>query len=112
MPALPAASGGRATSPPDRAVGGACPHSGAPALHLPPAAQAETRAPHPGTLALGDEGEEGRSRYKKRTQTVEPVFGIIKYGIGFTCFRPRGRQKLALEWLLVTLAYNCRRLHN
>jgi hypothetical protein len=31
---------------------------------------------------------------------------------GFTRFRLRGRHRLALEWLLVALAYNCRRLHN
>ncbi|HUF22118.1 MAG TPA: transposase, partial [Burkholderiales bacterium] len=45
-------------------------------------------------------------------QTVEPVFGIIKSAIGFTHFHLRGLQKVAAEWLLIALAYNCRRLHN
>jgi hypothetical protein len=52
-----------------------------------------------------------RARYKKRKQTVEPVFGIIKKAIGFTCFHLRGIQNVAAEWLLAALAYNCRRLH-
>ena len=59
------------------------------------------------------ESEDGKARYKKRKQTVEPVFGIIKSAIGFTRFHlSRGRQKVATEWLLIALAYNCRRLHN
>jgi hypothetical protein len=58
------------------------------------------------------ESEDGKARYKKRKQTVEPVFGIIKSAIGFTRFHLRGRQNVASEWLLIALAYNCRRLHN
>jgi len=53
----------------------------------------------------------GKARYKKRKQTVEPVFGIIKSAMGFTRFHLRGLEKVASEWLLVALAYNCRRLH-
>ena len=58
------------------------------------------------------ETEDGKARYRKRKQTVEPVFGIIKSAMGFTRFHLRGRQKVAIEWLLIALAYNCRRLHN
>ena len=53
----------------------------------------------------------GRARYKLRQQTVEPVFGIIKAALGFRSFRLRGQAGAALEWTLVTLAYNLRRLH-
>ena len=53
----------------------------------------------------------GKSRYKKRQQTVEPVFGIVKSAIGFTRFHLRSIQNVATEWLLVALADNCRRLH-
>jgi hypothetical protein len=35
------------------------------------------------------ESEDGKTRYRKRKQTVEPVFGIIKSAIGFTRFRLR-----------------------
>jgi transposase len=58
------------------------------------------------------ETDDGKARYKKRKQTVEPVFGIIKSAMGFTRFHLRGLEKVATEWLLVALAYNCRRLHN
>ncbi len=53
----------------------------------------------------------GRTRYKLRQQTVEPVFGIIKEAMGFRRFSLRGLAKVSLEWTLVTLAYNMRRLH-
>src|SRR4051812_17067939 len=56
------------------------------------------------------ESYDGKSRYKKRKQTVEPVFGIIKSAIGFTRFHLRSRESVATEWLVVALAYNCRRL--
>ena len=55
--------------------------------------------------------EPGRALYKLRQQTVEPVFGIIKAVLGFTGFSLRGRDKVAGEWHLVALAYNCKRLH-
>src|ERR1700744_969013 len=54
---------------------------------------------------------EGRARYRLRQQTVEPVFGIIKQALGFRRFSLRGVAKVSLEWTLVTLAYNLRRLH-
>ena len=53
----------------------------------------------------------GKALYKLRQQTVEPVFGIIKAVLGFRQFRLRGREKVSLEWTLVCLAYNLKRLH-
>jgi len=53
----------------------------------------------------------GRALYKLRQQTVEPVFGIIKEVLGFRRFSLRGLAKVTLEWELVCLAYNCKRLH-
>ena len=52
----------------------------------------------------------GRAAYKKRKETVEPVFGIIKSAMRFRQFLLRGIRKVALEWSLITLAYNFRRL--
>lgn len=52
----------------------------------------------------------GQAHYKLRKQTVEPVFGIIKAAMGFHRFQLRGKAGAALEWTLVTLAYNVRRL--
>jgi transposase len=52
----------------------------------------------------------GRTLYKLRKQTVEPVFGIIKEVMGFRRFLMRGREKVSLEWLLVCVSYNLKRL--
>jgi hypothetical protein len=53
----------------------------------------------------------GKARYQLRQQTVEPVFGIIKSVLGFRQFLLRGVEKVGLEWQLVCLAYNLKRLH-
>lgn len=55
--------------------------------------------------------KEGRAKYKQRQQTIEPVFGIIKEAMGFRRFSLRGHAKVSLEWTLVCLSYNLRRLH-
>jgi hypothetical protein len=80
----------------------------------PPEPRPERRIAEPWRIAMKAklETQDGKARYKKRKQTVEPVFGIVKSAMGFTRFHLRGVQKVAAEWLLVALAYNCRRLHN
>lgn len=55
--------------------------------------------------------KEGKEKYKKRKETVEPVFGIIKSVLGFRQFLLRGLEKVNPEWDLVTLAYNFKRLY-
>ncbi|HEY5598666.1 MAG TPA: IS1182 family transposase [Kiloniellales bacterium] len=79
----------------------------------PPDPKPERPIREPWRLAMQArlDSDDGKARYKKRKQTVEPAFGIIKSAMGFTRFRLRGLQKVAAEWLLVALAYNCRRLH-
>jgi transposase len=52
----------------------------------------------------------GKALYKLRKQTVEPVFGIIKEVMGFRRFLLRGWEKVSLEWLLVCVSYNLKRL--
>jgi len=78
----------------------------------------KAEAPPPGKGASGTEimrhrvsSSEGKAKYKLRQQTIEPVFGIIKDAMGFRRFSLRGLAKAGLEWLLVCLAYNLRRLH-
>ena len=55
--------------------------------------------------------ETAKAKYRKRKSTVEPVFGILKSVLGFTRFHLRGLAKVKIEWQLLTLAYNCKRLH-
>jgi hypothetical protein len=54
----------------------------------------------------------GKALYKLRKQTVEPVFGIIKEVMGFRRFSLRGLAKVQLEWTLVCVSYNLKRLFN
>ena len=56
--------------------------------------------------------EDAKELYARRKLTVEPIFGIIKAAIGFTRFHVRGLAKVSAEWTLITLTYNCRRLHS
>ena len=53
---------------------------------------------------------EGKEIYKRRKQTVEPVFGIIKEVLGFRRFSLRGESEADGEWSLVCAAYNLKRL--
>ena len=55
--------------------------------------------------------DEGKEQYRRRKQTVEPVFGIIKSVLGLRSFSLRGVEKVKGEWNLVALAYNCKLLH-
>jgi transposase len=56
------------------------------------------------------ESDDGKTKYKLRKQSVEPVFGIVKSVLGFVRFSLRGLAKVKTEWTLVSLAYNCKRL--
>ena len=53
----------------------------------------------------------GKEIYKKRKETVEPVFGIIKHVMGFRQFMLRVINNVNTEWSLVKVAYNFKRLH-
>jgi len=53
----------------------------------------------------------GKAKYALRKQTVEPVFGIIKEVLGFRQFSLRGHPKVQIEWTLLCLSYNMKRLH-
>ena len=79
--------------------------------------QREDPQPPPSTATFGQRMSQrtatadGRALYKLRQQTVEPVFGIIKEAMGFRHFSLRGHEKASLEWNLVCLSYDIKRLH-
>lgn len=52
----------------------------------------------------------GRATYAQRKWIVEPVFGFIKRGLGFTQFLLNGIEKIRGEWRLVCMACNLRKL--
>jgi transposase len=53
--------------------------------------------------------EAGIERRKKRCFDVEPVFGNIKQNHGFRRFMLRGKEKVAVEWGLLSIAQNLRK---
>ncbi len=52
----------------------------------------------------------GQSTYRKRRQTVEPVFGQIKEARGFCRFLLRGLEAVRAEWRLICLCHNLLKL--
>ncbi len=56
------------------------------------------------------ESASGRALYRLRSLTVEPMIGLIKQVLGFRRFSLRGLPAVNLEWQLVAVALNCRRL--
>ena len=55
--------------------------------------------------------EDGRERYAKRKQTVEPLYGDTKHNRGFTRFHRRGRMKVRTEFRLLMMAHNLTKVH-
>jgi transposase len=53
---------------------------------------------------------EGRKLYKKRSATIEPVFGHIKEILDFDRFMRRGLEACACEWKMICIAYNLLKL--
>lgn len=56
--------------------------------------------------------EEGKKTYNLRAETVEPVFGRIKRGLGFREFLTRGMDNVTTEWTLVATAHNLLKMFN
>ena len=56
--------------------------------------------------------EHGGQRYRKRRQTVEPIFGNTKHNKGVTRFLRRGRVKVRTEWRLHMMTSNLTKLYN
>ena len=54
--------------------------------------------------------DEGRKEYQKRMHTVEPVFGNIKFNLGFRQFLVRGISKVKGEFDLMCIAHNIKKI--
>ena len=55
--------------------------------------------------------EEGKEIYCQRKEIVEPVFGKIKFNLGFRRFHLRGLDKAGGEWTLVCLIHNIKKIY-
>jgi transposase len=56
--------------------------------------------------------ELGERLYRKRSQTVEPMFGHTKHNRGMSRFHRRGRSAARTEWRLITATHNLMKLHS
>lgn len=54
--------------------------------------------------------ESGRAIYGRRKCLVEPVFGNLKFNLGFTRFKLRSLAKVRGEFLLMCIAHNLKKL--
>jgi Transposase DDE domain len=55
--------------------------------------------------------EHGRRLYRKRKQTVEPLFGNTKHNSGVYRVHRRGRVKVRTEWRLLMMTHNLTKVH-
>jgi transposase len=53
----------------------------------------------------------GRETYRKRQQSIEPVFGNTKHNRKIYRFNYRGRSAVRTEWRLVMISHNLTKLH-
>lgn len=54
--------------------------------------------------------DEGKKKYKKRMHTVEPVFGHIKFNLGYRHFLLRGLERVKGEFNLMCIGYNLKKI--
>ncbi len=55
--------------------------------------------------------EEGKKIYHQRKKIVEPVFGQVKFNLGFRRFRLAGSSKAGGEWTLVCLVHSIKKIY-
>jgi transposase len=55
--------------------------------------------------------ELGDQLYRKRQQSIEPVYGHTKHNRRFDRFHRRGRLAVRTEWRLITMSHNLTKLH-
>ncbi len=54
--------------------------------------------------------EEGKKKYLKRQCTIEPVFGHLKFNLGYRNFLLRGIEKVTAEFKLMCIGWNIKKM--
>ncbi len=54
--------------------------------------------------------EEGKKKYFKRQYTIEPVFGHLKFNLGYRNFLLRGVEKVTAEFKLMCIGWNIKKM--
>jgi Transposase DDE domain len=55
--------------------------------------------------------DQGAAIYRRRSQSIEPLFGHTKHNRQFTYFHRRGRAAVRTEWRLLMATHNLTKLH-
>jgi hypothetical protein len=53
---------------------------------------------------------EGVLKYFKRQYTIEPLFGHLKYNLGYKSFLLRGVEKVRAEFRLMCIGWNLKKM--
>ena len=61
---------------------------------------------------MAERMKQAPGKFKLRKTLAEHPYGTLKRGMNFTHFRLKGLAKVRVEWSLVTLAYNLKRVLN
>ncbi|MBN2076163.1 MAG: IS1182 family transposase [Dehalococcoidales bacterium] len=56
------------------------------------------------------DSDEGRKTYKKRMHMVEPIFGNLKYNLGYETFSLRTHEKVRAEFKLMCIGNNLKKI--
>ena len=75
------------------------------------APQALANEPRANWMRTVLKSDNGRERYAKRKQTVQPLYGDTKHNKGFIRFHRRGRIKVRTEFRLLMMAHNLTKVH-
>ncbi len=54
--------------------------------------------------------KEGSLKYFKRQYTIEPIFGHLKYNLGYKSFLLRGVEKVRAEFMLMCIGWNLKKM--
>ena len=55
--------------------------------------------------------DEGRKKYNERMWTTEPIFGHLKFNLGYRQFLLRTLKKVKAEFRLMCIGYNLKKMH-
>ena len=54
--------------------------------------------------------KEGKEKYFKRQYTIEPIFGHLKFNLGYRSFLLRGLKKVNAEFQLICIGWNLKKM--
>jgi hypothetical protein len=62
-------------------------------------------------MAAKLQSKKGEEIHRQRKKIAEPVFGQVKFNLGFSRFHLRRLDKAGGEWMLVCLVHNIKKIY-